>query len=120
MNDAKALWLAIRKHPREDTPKLVLADWYAEQGDLLMENALRWCVARGKWPFVLKYAVWTRQTTKPGRDYLPRSVFLALPRRRDGIPIEHFHSMSWRTAEGAIRALGQALARLRAACEVPA
>lgn len=45
-----ALWSAITAQPGEDTPKLALADWLDELGSAATAYALRWFVARGKWP----------------------------------------------------------------------
>jgi hypothetical protein len=44
------LWAAVRDRPGDDGLKLVLADACAEAGDGVTERALRWCVAKKKWP----------------------------------------------------------------------
>lgn len=134
MNDAKALWLAIRKHPGEGTPKLVLADWYEENGRPEMGLAIRWCVARGKWPrahVFLSGGKYPRLYTRHGwvspryymngranRDVVPVAIFTSLPhnRRQDLICARVFYY----SAELAVRDLAAALFAVRTACEVPA
>jgi uncharacterized protein (TIGR02996 family) len=41
MSDRRALIEAIRRHPDEDTPRLVLADWYEENGDAARGEFIR-------------------------------------------------------------------------------
>jgi uncharacterized protein (TIGR02996 family) len=120
-DDRKALWRAIALNPGEDTPKLQLADWYAEHGDEATSYALRWCVSRGVWPVEgLRRSIWCRQVTRPGRNHLPATVFDLIPNGRDGIPTPLLMYQSWCSTESAVRALSRALAKLRAACEIPA
>lgn len=67
---ASALWAAVRGSPADDLPKLVLADWLEENGSPTTGTAIRWCVARDKWPRVTKkYASWYTDPTRnhPGR-----------------------------------------------------
>lgn len=45
MTDERALRRAILKNPADDTPRLVLADWYADQGRFKEEETLRWFLA---------------------------------------------------------------------------
>jgi len=127
MNDAKALWRAIAKNPGEDTPKLALADWYGEQERPEMAHALRWCVARKRWPHRFdscSLVCWIRQARAKGggprpewarRCTLPASLYDALPRRWE--PVRGFSYCG--TAEAAVRKLAAALERLRSVLEVP-
>ncbi len=49
--DFAALWASVEAAPKDDAPKLVLADWLQERGERPdLERGLRWCVANGKWP----------------------------------------------------------------------
>ena len=129
MNDARAMWKAIAIHPREDTPKLALADWYEEDAPASrLAYALRWCVARGKWPWPHDFTCrggsrrryrrysWsdaseslTRQST------LPTPLYLALPGGRNQWPGYCFYVSELL----ALRDLGDALHTLLAACEIP-
>ena len=88
---AAALWAAVRAKPADDLPRLVLADWLDETGDPATGAALRWCVARGKWPRTTKkglYASWYVDPTQKHagtpkevrRALLPIPLFVAAER----------------------------------------
>jgi len=121
VSDRKALWKAIAKHPREDTPKLALADWFAEHGGPVdgsrMYFAIRWCVANRKWPAVVERndAIWWVMNGAPGRHTLHPAIFRMMPGCRQHYVIFSHHG----SAEAAIRALARVLTKLRNLCEVP-
>ena len=105
VSDEQALWAAIAAHPAENTPKLVLADWYDEHGDPDMARGLRWCAECGRWPH--RYtrrpgAVWYRRG-KRREICLPARVY-RLARKRPREPALRFKSVA-----NAVRAVGEAL-----------
>lgn len=77
MGHAEVLWADILACPFDDLPKLVLADYLDEradyeQGDTRTSLALRWCLARGRWPRITgrrTMFIWYTDPTikKPGR-----------------------------------------------------
>lgn len=135
MNDAKALYKAIELHPLERTPKLALADLYEERGLLHVALAIRWCVARDKWPWTHDSVSGVRPTryrrfswTCPHRyrsarrqDVLPECVYRALPNAGRGRWTHTWPDTTFFfSVELALSDLGYALDALRSALEVPA
>lgn len=133
MSDSKALWKAIVMRPRDDAAKLALADWYEEHGWPRIGFALRWCVAKGKWPWPNDYRSgggkprftrfsWVMDKVQMTRSHaLPTLVYLALPKiikcaRARDYPL----GARYYTCELAIRDLGDSLSLLRSICEVSA
>ena len=117
MTDIKALLAAVAARPTDDTPKLVLADWAHDHGDLDLEAGLRWCIRWGKWPsqFVRgKSWYWygsPRDVSSVGKrrmpvraDGLPHAIWDELQCHRPPV------SRSWPVA---VRRLGWALRRIR-------
>lgn len=80
MGDVDALWAAVLAEPTNETPKLVLADYLDGTDDTRSATALRWCVARGKWPRTTRRKalyIWYADPTMyhPGRpDEIARAM----------------------------------------------
>lgn len=117
MSDESALWAAIAAKPGEDTPKLALADWYADNGNPVMERALRWCVARQRWP---------RATAKGAQSLWYGESRAITARNRHGVKDAHtlpgpvmalFPSTRRRRAEMRFRDAKEAVLHLAAALE---
>jgi uncharacterized protein (TIGR02996 family) len=105
-----AMWKAIKANRTDNTLKLALADWYAENGRAELEHALRWCVHRGKWPYVserFRAVWWGRKKNRDASFNLPRAVFYELPGKARIVNI-------CRTEKSAIEKLAIALAYLKA------
>jgi uncharacterized protein (TIGR02996 family) len=58
-NDFEALWASCLAAPRDQAPKLVLADWLAERGeDPDLEAGLRLCAYHGTFPHRTSRGSW--------------------------------------------------------------
>jgi uncharacterized protein (TIGR02996 family) len=93
MTDDAALFAAALTHPREDTPRLVLADWFDENGEPELGDAMR--TMPEVVPFLAELLPWDRPPTRWGwksrdeatpdfRDVL--AVARLLVRYRDRFP----------------------------------
>jgi len=80
-SDERSLWASIEASPREDTPKLMLADWYRENNQPIMAHAIQWCVSRQIWPrrtpkgFARKWSVANPRLRYGCSSALPRGVW---------------------------------------------
>ncbi len=115
MDDCKSLWKAIARQPGEDTPKLALADWYDDHGQPDMAFALRWCVAKGKWPYRSRYSKlaggsWWPRKSQPCPYNLDRWLMRAVE--------PSGYACLCGSAEQAVKRLAVGLARLRATLAV--
>ncbi len=48
--DLEAIHRALDLNPSDQVTRRVLADWYEDDGDMVMASGLRWMAARGKRP----------------------------------------------------------------------
>lgn len=49
-SDGLHLWGAVELAPRDQSRKLVLADWFEERGDTHWAFTMRWLAKHGRWP----------------------------------------------------------------------
>ena len=134
MGDADALWSAVLASPSDDLPKLVLADYLEERGEDRDAAALRWCVARGRWPRITRRQamfIWYADSTldHPGRPDEVARAMLPLAFLVVGQQCERYADFERRVGGGgvahrslrdAIWYLGYILAELRSLTGLPA
>ncbi len=133
MSDADALWAAILAAPADDLPKLVLADYLDERGQERDAAALRWCVARQRWPRITRRQamfIWYADPSMdhPGRpDEVARAMlpltFLLVgqqcERCADFERLVGGGGVAYRTLPDAVGYLGYVLAELRSLTGMP-
>lgn len=120
-----ALWAALARNPNDTAAKSALADYYEENGRRDLAHALRWCIARKKWPSEDVYVsvgevatsswTWRDSSDYWGRDCLPSGVYAYI--ENDG---DHPGWRSYDSQYAAIRALAASLKNLKSLyeCEV--
>jgi uncharacterized protein (TIGR02996 family) len=108
-----ALWAGVLADPSAGLPKLVLADWLEETGDPAFAFALRWCVARRKWPGrkAGRRCEWADGWSKDSARHLPTPVYVSLD-----TSFPRASSRTYDSVPKAVRALGSALEDVRLAC----
>src|ERR1700722_4671849 len=133
MGDADALWAAVLADQFDDLPKLVLADFLEDQGQGQDAAALRWGVARHRWPRITRRQamfIWYADPTldHPGkpeeveRAMLPLAFLVVGQQCERCADFERLVSgggVAYRSLRDSVGYLGYVLAELRSLTGLP-
>jgi uncharacterized protein (TIGR02996 family) len=77
---------ALDAAPEDFTLRLVLADWFAERGEVLAEDALRWSVAKGRVTYYSSsyyWHYWSQAVRAAPTNFLPEDLNDVMPEYED-------------------------------------